>query len=123
MDFVEDDERGASASARAMKLGVRGYLGICEADAVKECAFFALSVREIGIQLKPDPGSRFGPLDLQVLGRTHHGDLSDGTARQLFNGYAESESSFTCAGCGDGQEILGVFTKITFKRLSLPRTQ
>jgi hypothetical protein len=120
MDLIEDDQGFALLGAHPVQRRVRGDLGVGNHHALILRRGLGAGIGESRIQGKTVPLRSLRPLDLQVLGGHHYGDLLDGPMAKQFGRDSQRERRFPGSGGGHGQEIARLGGQVLHQRPALP---
>ena len=123
VDFVKDDEGRPGSGAALVKPWIRRDLRVRDAHSVEEAAFFALRVREVGVEGEAHARGRLRPLRFQMLGGAHDGDPSDSALCHELCRDAQGEGRLPRSGRRHCEEILRLACHVRLERLGLPCPQ
>ena len=94
VDLVEDHQRAVVLRANPVPGGVTCHLRIGDDDSVIFRGVLCVRVAESRVQGQPEGGGRLSPLDLEVFGGHHDGDLVDRTVGQQLGSNPQGKPSF-----------------------------
>ena len=112
VNFVQDHQGTACGGHSIVLVGVHGYLGVGDHNAVILRVDHAVSVGEMRVERQPSPCRSMGPLYFQVLGGYHDDHTVYGPVVFQLGSHSQRKSGFTGTWGRHRKEILGAVHQV-----------